>query len=50
MDNASQNFPARPIYSPAWVGFLTLVLMGIKLFVFSPIGYWQASRPDETSS
>ena len=38
------------IASVACVGFLIFVLMGIKLFVFSAIGYWQTGRPDKSSS
>ena len=39
-----------PIASVAYVGFLIFVLMGIKLFVFTAIGYWQTGRPGESSS
>ena len=38
------------IASVAYVGFLIFVLMGIKLFVFTAIGYWQTSRPGESLS
>ncbi|MDE2838703.1 MAG: hypothetical protein OXL97_14545 [Chloroflexota bacterium] len=38
------------IESVVFVGFFIFVLMGIKLFVFGAIRYWQAARPDESSS
>ena len=38
------------IASVVYVGFLIFILMGIKLFVFTGIGYWQADRPGESPS
>ena len=38
------------IASVAYVGFLIFVLLGIKLFVFAGIGYWQTNRSGQGSS